>query len=286
MRNVTRALISLILLILSAAAINTCKAQAAYVGRFAVIEDTVKIKLARDWDKFYATTNGERGYCLKMEWVAFIGDRVVDTIPHILDVYPAVTDSSRIGSVHFKESCPGPWLHTHPPFTCHYDSNDEPTSCHRGGTDANQCAPSDVDLQFVPTEERPADAIQCDRNAIFFFAPLTIHKKREFWHPRFIIATAVVGAAVIGGKHDRDPGGYKDGISTKAAFPDKLVHLGASCALASWLVDVGIKPRWAAVSALGAGVAWELGQGYVSKYDIGADAVGSILGAAWGALWH
>ncbi len=80
---------------------------------------------------------------------------------------------------------------------------------------------------------------------------------------------------------DPDEGGYKDGWSTAAAFPDKAVHALAGWALTGVGVDLGARPWVAAASVCAAGAAFELSQGYVSNIDIAADCVGAAGAALW-----
>lgn len=92
-------------------------------------------------------------------------------------------------------------------------------------------------------------------------------------------------AAGVGGvfefRVDPDPGGYRDGWRTEAMFPDKGVHALAAFALTSVGVDLGARPFTAAASVCAAGVAFEYSQGYVSRYDIGADCLAATTAALW-----
>jgi len=80
---------------------------------------------------------------------------------------------------------------------------------------------------------------------------------------------------------DPDEGGYEDGWSTAAAFPDKAVHALAGWALTGVGIDLGARPWVAAASVCAAGAAFELSQGYVSRIDIAADCVGAAGAALW-----
>src|SRR5687767_1847483 len=80
---------------------------------------------------------------------------------------------------------------------------------------------------------------------------------------------------------DPDSGGYHDGWNTATDFPDKAVHALAAWAITTVGVDLGARPRYAAVAVCAAGTAFEVAQGYVSVYDIAADCAGAAGAAAW-----
>lgn len=80
---------------------------------------------------------------------------------------------------------------------------------------------------------------------------------------------------------DPDTGGYHDGWTTATDFPDKAVHALAAWAITNIGVDLGARPRYAAVAVCAAGTAFELAQGYVSPYDIAADCAGAAGAAVW-----
>lgn len=82
-------------------------------------------------------------------------------------------------------------------------------------------------------------------------------------------------------KLDTDPGGYSDGWTTSSMFPDKGVHGLAAFALTSVGVDLGVRPWTSAMTTCAAGIAFEYTQGYVSRYDIGADCIGASGAALW-----
>jgi hypothetical protein len=111
--------------------------------------------------------------------------------------------------------------------------------------------------------------------------PRTVHRK----------APIVFFAGLAGGlaanariKLDQDPGGYTDSWRTSSMFPDKGVHGLAAFALTSVGVDLGVKPWTSAMTICAAGVAFEYTQGYVSRYDIGADCIGASGAALWRSL--
>lgn len=92
---------------------------------------------------------------------------------------------------------------------------------------------------------------------------------------------AVGTAATFAYRVDPDTGGYRDGWRTETFFPDKGVHALAAWALTSAGIDLGAR-RWiAAATVCAAGAAFEYSQGYVSRYDIGADCVGASFAALW-----
>jgi len=80
---------------------------------------------------------------------------------------------------------------------------------------------------------------------------------------------------------DPDSGGYHDSWTTATDFPDKAVHALAAWAITTVGVDLGARPRYAALTVCAAGTAFEFAQGYVSPYDIAADCVGAAGAAAW-----
>ena len=67
---------------------------------------------------------------------------------------------------------------------------------------------------------------------------------------RLVVATAVFHL-------DPDPGGYPDGWTTATDFPDKAVHALAAWAITGVGIDLGARPRYAAIAVCGAGVAFE-----------------------------
>ena len=94
---------------------------------------------------------------------------------------------------------------------------------------------------------------------------------------------ALAGAASVTAvlRVDPDSGGYRDGWTTATDFPDKAVHALAAWALTTVGVDLGARPRHAALAVCAAGTAFEFAQGYVSPYDIAADCVGASGAALW-----
>jgi hypothetical protein len=80
---------------------------------------------------------------------------------------------------------------------------------------------------------------------------------------------------------DADSGGYHDGWTTATDFPDKAVHALAAWAITTAGVDLGARPRYAALAVCAAGTVFEVAQGYVSVYDIAADCVGAAGAAAF-----
>jgi hypothetical protein len=93
------------------------------------------------------------------------------------------------------------------------------------------------------------------------------------------LASGAVAAAIF--HVDPDSGGYRDGWTTATDFPDKAVHALAAWAITGIGVDLGVRPRYAALAVCGAGTAFEFAQGYVSVYDIAADCVGAVGAATW-----
>jgi hypothetical protein len=93
------------------------------------------------------------------------------------------------------------------------------------------------------------------------------------------LAGAAGATAVL--RVDPDSGGYRDGWTTATDFPDKAVHALAAWAITTVGVDLGARPRHAALAVCAAGTAFEFAQGYVSPYDIAADCVGASGAALW-----
>ena len=94
-----------------------------------------------------------------------------------------------------------------------------------------------------------------------------------------VLGAAAVTAAVL--HVDPDSGGYHDGWNTATDFPDKAVHALAAWTITSVGVDLGARPRYAALAVCAAGTAFEFAQGYVSIYDIAADCAGAAGAAVW-----
>jgi hypothetical protein len=94
-----------------------------------------------------------------------------------------------------------------------------------------------------------------------------------------VLGSAAVATAIF--HVDPDSGGYRDGWTTATSFPDKAVHALAAWAITGIGVDLGVRPRYAALAVCGAGTAFEFAQGYVSVYDIAADCVGAVGAATW-----
>jgi hypothetical protein len=98
-----------------------------------------------------------------------------------------------------------------------------------------------------------------------------------------VFYAALAGAAgVTAVLHvDPDSGGYRDGWTTATDFPDKAVHALAAWAITTVGVDLGARPRHAALAVCAAGTAFEFAQGYASPYDIAADCIGASGAALW-----
>lgn len=100
--------------------------------------------------------------------------------------------------------------------------------------------------------------------------------------PLFFYGALGAAAATAAVLHiDPDSGGYHDGWNTATDFPDKAVHALAAWAITSIGVDLGARPKYAALAVCAAGTAFEFSQGYVSVYDIAADCAGAAGAAAW-----
>lgn len=108
--------------------------------------------------------------------------------------------------------------------------------------------------------------------------PRTVHTRARI---AFFAGVAGGLAANYRIKLDKDPGGYTDAWTTSSMFPDKGVHGLAAFALTSVGVDLGVRPWTSAMTICAAGIAFEYTQGYVSRYDIGADCIGASGAALW-----
>ena len=94
-----------------------------------------------------------------------------------------------------------------------------------------------------------------------------------------VLAAGAATTALL--RVDPDTGGYHDGWTTATDFPDKAVHALAAWAITNVGVDLGARPRYAALAVCGAGTAFEFAQGYVSVYDIAADCGAAAAAGAW-----
>ena len=113
-------------------------------------------------------------------------------------------------------------------------------------------------------------------------ATTTTHVKRRDKLPLVFYGVLAAGAATAAVLHvDPDTGGYHDGWTTATDFPDKAVHALAAWAITNVGVDLGAKPRYAALAVCAAGTAYEFAQGYVSVYDIAADCGAAAAAGAW-----
>lgn len=110
----------------------------------------------------------------------------------------------------------------------------------------------------------------------------SVIKRSSHVLPYVFFGAMAAGLAVNSVVHlDRDPGGYRDTWNTEASFPDKVVHGLAAFALTSVGVDLRVRPLVSAVTTCAAGAIFESTQGYVSRYDIGADCAGAALAGLW-----
>jgi hypothetical protein len=106
--------------------------------------------------------------------------------------------------------------------------------------------------------------------------------KRRSALPLVFYGALTAGAATAAVLHvDPDTGGYHDGWTTATDFPDKAVHALAAWAITNVGVDLGAKPRNAAVAVCAAGIAFEFAQGYVSVYDVAADCGAAAAAGVW-----
>lgn len=96
----------------------------------------------------------------------------------------------------------------------------------------------------------------------------------------FTLLCAITLIVVKARRLDPDAGGYQDGWTTKAVFPDKFVHGLAACAITLGAGCFGVPALWAALITVAAGISYEFVQGYVSLYDIYADSIGALVALA------
>ena len=140
----------------------------------------------------------------------------------------------------------------------------------RGAACQQTAPPGDTVSAGIPTAEAARSALS------------TAAAKRNDRLP--LIFYGVLGAAATTTMvlHvDPDSGGYHDGWTTATDFPDKAVHALAAWAITTAGVDLGARPRYAALTVCAAGTVFEVAQGYVSVYDIAADCVGAAGAAAF-----
>lgn len=108
-----------------------------------------------------------------------------------------------------------------------------------------------------------------------------VKRQRDRWPVVFYGALAGAAGVAVALHVDPDSGGYRDGWTTATDFPDKAVHGLAAWAITTVGVDLGARPRNAALAVCAAGTAFEFAQGYVSPYDIAADCIGATGAALW-----
>lgn len=108
-----------------------------------------------------------------------------------------------------------------------------------------------------------------------------VKQRRERWPIVFYGALTGAAGVALALHVDPDSGGYHDGWTTATDFPDKAVHGLAAWAITTVGVDLGARPRHAALAVCAAGTAFEFAQGYVSPYDIAADCIGATGAALW-----
>ena len=151
------------------------------------------------------------------------------------------------------------------------------TVCRRSG--AQQAPASDSARAAIPS----IDAARAGVSLASAAPPAsdTAHNRRS--RLPVIYYGALAGAAGVTAvlRVDPDSGGYRDGWTTATDFPDKAVHALAAWAITTVGVDLGARPRHAAIAVCAAGTAFEFAQGYVSPYDIAADCVGASGAALW-----
>lgn len=146
--------------------------------------------------------------------------------------------------------------------------------------------PADADsarLMLVPPAT-PVDAANDGRADQGGSGPIAVTPARRASKlPLLFYGGLTAGVVAVRAFHlDSDPGGYHDGIRTKSLFPDKAVHMLAAWVVTSFGSDLKVGAWKSAAAVCATGVGFELAQGYVSGYDIGANC----LGAAGAAAWH
>lgn len=106
-------------------------------------------------------------------------------------------------------------------------------------------------------------------------------ERRPRWRaPHEIGATfALAALGELGRARGRD--GTTAGWRSTQPFYKSYAHGVAAFALADVGVDMGLAPWQSASVVCGAGVMYEIVQGYVSRYDIVADCAGGGLDALW-----
>lgn len=279
-----------VLVALSLLCAATADAQRKPVG---IIEDDVRGMLAAAWNDTNATQS-ERAYCVLYQPVM----GTATTFYRVYAALPAlVMDSSQYGVAFL---CPTDIpnltiLHTHPPTSC-VDGK-----CVLGGYDSYACEPSPGDQDNLNASDRPVALVQCDRNAVVFYlnerlAAEAAAKRDSSKKPLVSkkVFAGAVGAALVATKVfklDQDPcpngalvcttGSYKDGLMTTQPFSDKAWHGASAWMLTGACTDLDIGKWKCATITTVAGIGFEFAQGYVSVWDIGADALGAFGHAAF-----
>jgi hypothetical protein len=138
------------------------------------------------------------------------------------------------------------------------------------GGQQQQPPPADSVVVAIPTTAAARVGVSAPRSKTRDRLPIVFYG---------VLGTAATTAIVL--HVDPDSGGYHDSWSTATDFPDKAVHALAAWAITTVGVDLGARPRYAALAVCAAGTAFEFAQGYVSPYDVAADCVGAAGAAAW-----
>lgn len=129
----------------------------------------VRAQLKAAWDTVHAA-QPERAYCLVTERALRPDGSPVEVVTRALR---AVAWDDDAYQVNFDCGKGKTWLHTHPPATCTPGADRRPiwATCHLGGPDAYDCAPSETDQTEVELAHVPFGIIQCDEEAFTVVYP-------------------------------------------------------------------------------------------------------------------
>src|SRR5688500_17448179 len=134
---------------------------------------------------------------------------------------------------------------------------------------SQQVAADDTLRAPIPTVE--AERVGATLAATSRSSDATMSARRRVKLPLIFYGALTVSAGAVAVLHvDPDSGGYRDGWTTATDFPDKAIHALAAWALTTVGVDLGARPRHAALAVCAAGTAFEFAPGYVSPSDMAA----------------
>lgn len=133
--------------------------------RFVIMDDYIREYLAQEWDKHLTDTlKLERGYCLRWQYDIWAHEKAY----RITQIAPADSVDAQPSSISFF-CLPGKnvaEIHIHPAQSCINGK------CWDGGPYAWQCAPSDMDREYLVWANQPFGMVQCTREGSVFYFPM------------------------------------------------------------------------------------------------------------------